>query len=138
MTKPQIWVAAFFVLFILLFLLARVSKNIDQTSSTVTNPIPQADLTSGDLNASELLTKLGCITCHGPDLKGTQMGPALSELSNFWSRDKLINYLRNPSSFMDSDRFKAYKKEYPNVLMPSFGNIDVKDLGKIAEYLLQL
>jgi hypothetical protein len=39
---------------------------------------------------------------------------------------------------MSKDRFKDYKAKYPNVIMPSYNNVDVKDLGKIAEYLLQL
>ena len=28
--------------------------------------------------------------------------------------------------------------DYTNVIMPSYNNIDVKDLGKIAEYLLEI
>ncbi len=64
------------------------------------------------------------------------MAPELANLKEFWSKDKLINYLRNPNSFMDSDRFKAYRDKYPGTIMPSFDNISVQDLGKIAEYLL--
>jgi hypothetical protein len=67
------------------------------------------------------------------------MGPSVKGLKEFWSnRDNLINYLRNPNSFMDADRFKEYKVKYPNGIMPSYGNKDVKDLGKIADYLLGL
>jgi hypothetical protein len=66
------------------------------------------------------------------------MGPNLYNVKQYWTRDQLINYLRNPSSYMDSDRFQEYKKKYPGIIMPSFGEIDVKELGKIAEYLLEL
>jgi hypothetical protein len=38
---------------------------------------------------------------------------------------------------MSSDRFKEYEKKYPNMVMPSFNNINVQELGKIAEYLLK-
>jgi len=66
------------------------------------------------------------------------MAPSLKGLKEYWSsRDDLINYLRNPNSFMDSDRFKAYEAKYPNGIMPSYDNKDVKDLGKIADYLLK-
>ena len=66
--------------------------------------------------------------------------PALDkvDIKKYWSRDQLINYLRNPNSFMSSERFQDYKAKYSNVIMPSYTNIDVKDLGKIAEYLLEL
>ena len=87
----------------------------------------------------KLIQSFGCTNCHGADLAGTNMGPSLKGLKEFWSsRDNLINYLRNPNSFMDSDRFKEYKAKYPNGIMPSYGNKDVKDLGKIADYLLTL
>jgi len=37
---------------------------------------------------------------------------------------------------MDADRFKEYQQQYPNMVMPSFNNINVQELGKISEYLL--
>jgi hypothetical protein len=58
------------------------------------------------------------------------------QVKDNWTRQELINYLRNPQSYMSSNRFKEFKKKYPNVMMPAFNNIDIKDLGKIADYLL--
>lgn len=135
MTKPQIWVAAFLVLFILLFILARVTKEEAPVRdfTDVNMPTPTE---SAELSGEDLVTNFGCTKCHGSDLSGTTMGPALKNLSQFWSRDNLINYLRNPSSYMDSDRFKDYKERFPNMIMPSYANKDVKDLGKISDYLL--
>ncbi|RPI74031.1 MAG: cytochrome c [Ignavibacteriales bacterium] len=140
MTKPQIWIATFLALFILLFLLSRLTKEAEtnQTTPPVESPVPQTNLSSGDLSAKELITKLGCITCHGNDLQGTRMGPALYNVSEYWSRDKLINYLRNPSSYADTERYQKLKQQYPGMIMPSFSNIEVKELGKIADYLLEL
>lgn len=139
MTKPQIWVAAFLVLFIALFLLQRATKQDESASKNAPmNTVPQTSMSSTNISAKELISRLGCVNCHGTDLTGTMRGPSLIGVSQFWSRDQLINYLRNPNSFMNSDRFKDYKIKYPNELMPSFNNIDVKDLGKIAEYLLKL
>ena len=139
MTKPQIWVAAFLGLFILLFILGRITKEED-TGKTIPeqNTVPQSNLSSENLSASELVGKLGCITCHGSDLKGTRMGPPLQGLKENWGRDKLINFLRNPSSYMDTERFQEFRKKYPGIMMPEFNNIDVKELGKIADYLLEL
>jgi mono/diheme cytochrome c family protein len=140
MTKPQIWIATFLALFILLFLLARITKEAetDKTMPPVESPVPQTNLSSENLSAKELVVKLGCISCHGNDLQGTRMGPNLHNVSEYWGRDKLISYLRNPGSFAGTDRYQELKEKYPGMIMPSFSNIDVKDLGKIADYLLEL
>jgi hypothetical protein len=139
MTKPQIWVAAFLTLFILLFLLQRATKHEETRDPKLsTNTVPQSNLSSEDISGKDLIGRIGCYNCHGADLAGTLKGPNLAGINKYWSRDQLINYLRNPNSFMSSERFRDYQKRYPDVIMPSYNNIDVKDLGKIAEYLLQL
>lgn len=139
MTKPQIWVAAFLALFLLLFLLQRATKNEEpQNPNLSTNTVPQSNMSSENISGKDLIARIGCYNCHGSDLAGTAKGPSLAGINEFWSRDQLINYLRNPNSFMSSERFKNYQGKYPNVIMPSYNNIDVKDLGKIAEYLLTL
>jgi len=139
MTKPQIWVAAFLALFILLFLLSQLTKEKNTGDSNISeSPVPQTDMSSEELSAKDLINKLGCITCHGPELQGTRMGPSLYHVSEYWSRDKLINYLRSPSAFADTERFREYKEQFPGMIMPAFGHVDVKDLGKIADYLLEL
>ena len=140
MTKPQIWVTITLLLFLGLFFLARVTKEQDTVphdfSTTGNMPVTEEPL--GELSGAELMNTFGCLNCHGSNLQGTAMGPELTGLTEFWNRDKLINYLRNPNSFMDSERFKEYKKQFPNMIMPAYGNKDVKDLGKIADYLLNL
>jgi len=139
MTKPQIWVAAFLVLFLLLFVLGRITKEEGtKKAAPEQNTVPQSNLSSENLSAPELIGKLGCISCHGSDLKGTRMGPPLHKVKENWGRDNLINYLRNPSAYMDTERFKEFQKEYPGLIMPSFNQINVKELGKIADYLLEL
>jgi len=139
MTKPQIWVAAFLGLFILLFILSRITKEeTTTTNSPVDSTVPQTDMSSQNISAKELMSKLSCTTCHGTELQGTKMGPSLHNVSEYWGRDKLISYLRNPSSFSDTERFQKYEEQFPGMIMPPFSNIDVKDLGKIADYLLEL
>ena len=135
MTNAQKWVAAFLGLFLILFLLGKVTKKDDSTDA-----IPQ--MTMGQAAASQaadglgLIKQSGCITCHGSELQGTKIAPALTGLKEFWNRDKLINYLRNPSSFGTDERFVKFKEKYKNIMMPSYNNLDVKDLGKIADHLL--
>ena len=138
MTKPQIWVAAFLVLFMLLFLLQIVTNEPGRKTTPANGPVTQQNMASNeDLSPAELIDKLGCRNCHGQDLTGTRMAPTLQGLSQYWSKDQLTNYLRNPSSFMDGERFKEYQQKYPNMVMPSFGNINVQELGRISEYLLK-
>jgi mono/diheme cytochrome c family protein len=133
MTKPQIWVAAFLGLFLILFIIGKITKKeepVNNPTNMPTGPVSQ------DLSGEELFSSFGCVNCHGSDFKGTKLAPALANLKEFWGRDNLINYLRNPSSFMDNDRFKEYRKNYPGTMMPSYSNKDIKQLGKIADYLL--
>jgi hypothetical protein len=139
MTKPQIWVTIVLVLFIGLFVLARLTKEEEvHSDSSMMGNMPVTEEPLGELSGAQLLSNFGCLNCHGSQLEGASMGPKLTGLAEFWNRDRLINYLRNPGSFMDSDRFKEYKKKYPNMIMPAYGNKDVKDLGKIVDYLLEL
>jgi len=78
MTKPQIWVAAFLALFILLFLLGRLTKEEDSENSIAnTNTVPQSNMSSGDISGADLIARIGCINCHGNDLAGTEKGPSL-------------------------------------------------------------
>lgn len=135
MTNAQKWIAVFLGLFLVLLVLGRLTKREDQTTGQMAEYISQATDTK-DTDGFALIKQTGCITCHGSDLQGTKMAPALTGLKEFWTRDKLINYLRNPSSFGTDERFVAYKEKYKNIRMPAYSNIDVKDLGKMADYLL--
>ena len=137
MTKPQIWVAAFLVIFLLLFILQRITRkeeNPQNLSNQMNNLMNEESNT--ELTAEQLISNFGCTNCHGSDLDGTQMAPALKNLSQYWGKETLLNYLRNPNDFMNDPRFKEYKQKYPNQIMPPYGNKNIKDLGKIVDYLL--
>jgi mono/diheme cytochrome c family protein len=139
MTKPQIWVAAFLAAFILLFILQKATKKEEaptrDLSSQMNNQMSEENTT--ELTAAQLISNFGCTNCHGGELQGTQMAPALTNLSQYWGKETLLNYLRNPNDFMNDPRFKEYKEKYPNQIMPPYGNKNIKDLGKIVDYLLE-
>jgi len=137
MTKPQIWVSTFLVLFILLFVLGRLTKE-EKVEREFSNQInnTETEINTAELTAERLIKNFGCVNCHGTDLAGTSIGPSLKNLSEFWSKESLITYLRNPMAYMDQERFKEYKKKYPGQIMPGYGEKNIKDLGKIAEFLL--
>jgi len=140
MTKPQIWVAAFLVVFILLFMLQKLTQKEEaptrDLSSQMNNQMMEENSTGSDLTAEQLVSNFGCTNCHGGDLQGTQTAPALTNLSQYWGKETLLNYLRNPNDFMNDTRFKEYKQKYPSQIMPPYGNKNIKDLGKIVDYLL--
>lgn len=132
MTNAQKWVAAFLVLFIVLFGLGKLTEK-EETMFEEEDYYSE----SADVNGLALFNRAGCVSCHGSDLKGTNVGPSLMSVKDYWKRDNLINYLRNPSSYSGDERFDNYRAKYNNVVMPSYSNLDVKDLGKIADYLLK-
>jgi len=137
MTNAQKWVSAFLGVFLILFIIGRLTRK----EETAIPPMPgqmsnQNAQVSEEADGKTLLQQEGCVSCHGGDLKGTQMAPALVSLKDHWTRDALINYLRNPSSYSGDKRFDNYRAQYKNVMMPSFSNLDVKVLGKISDYLL--
>ena len=137
MTKPQIWVAAFLAAFILLFILQKATKKEEaprNLSNQMNNQMMEESTT--ELTAAQLISNFGCTNCHGGDLAGTKLAPALKKLSQYWGKESLLNYLRNPNDFMNDDRFKEYRNKYPGQIMPDFGEKNIKDLGKIVDYLL--
>jgi cytochrome c553 len=75
MTNAQKWVAAFLVLFLLLFVLGRVTKK-EEVMPVMKNNANYSEQ-SGEKDGLTLIQQNGCITCHGGDLNGTQMAPAL-------------------------------------------------------------
>lgn len=134
MTNAQKWVAAFLGLFLILFLLGRLTRK-EEAQMPQTMGMQQTQ-PSGNVDGLTLIKQTGCTSCHGDNLEGSKLAPALVNIKKYWSRDALINYLRNPQSYSRDVRFDDYRAKYKNVIMPSYGNIDVKELGKISEYLL--
>lgn len=142
MTNVQKWIFAVLVLFIALFVLAKLTEN-DESGFVEENEYyeesAQQEDQSGDVSEIQnLLTVNSCYNCHGTDLKGTTLGPSLYTASEYWNRSGLINYLRNPSSYSGNERFESYKEEYNHIVMPSYENVNVKDLGRMADYILSL
>ncbi|MFC2082295.1 c-type cytochrome [Bacteroidota bacterium] len=138
MTNAQKWVAIFLGVFVILFLLAKLTEK-DETDINTEDYYSQTESAQpASQDGMTLLQNTGCLGCHGTDLQGTNLAPALVNLNEHWERDGLINYLRNPSSYSGDDRFEEYKKQFSGVVMPSYNNIDVKKLGEIADYLLEL
>ncbi len=138
MTNAQKWVSAFLGLFLILFFLGRLTVKEETSAPPISGGqiANQQAQVSDDADGPALVKQLGCISCHGGNLQGTNIGPALVNIKEHWTRDAVINYLRNPSSYSGDARFQQYREQFKNIIMPAFNNIDVKQLGKIADYLM--
>ncbi len=136
MTNAQKWLAAFLGIFLLLFILGRILQK-EETFSNSENYSEKTMQSNQELDAMTLIQQTGCVSCHGQNLEGSNIAPALVNIKEHWTRDGLINYLRNPSSYGSGERFKEYKLKYRNIVMPAYNNLDVKDLGRIADFLLE-
>lgn len=138
MTNAQKWMSAFLGLFLILFIIGRLTQKDEHIPHMMDeNYMAQSSQQENqEPDGFALIKQNGCITCHGQDLEGTKMAPAIVGLKENWSREGLINYLRNPSSYSGDKRFQEYKLKYKNIVMPSYGNLDVKDLGRMSDYLL--
>lgn len=135
MTNAQKWVAAFLMLFLLLFALEKLTE---KKPSMVTMPeVIEKNISGENVDVVTIMNRLRCTSCHGSDFKGTANGPSIIGVKKYWTKDGLVNYLRNPMSYSKGERFDSYKIKYKS-FMPSFEQTDSKTLGKIAEYVLQL
>jgi cytochrome c2 len=146
MTNAQKWVAGFLILFVFLFVLLKITEDEETVSSTEQYNQEQQQQQqeeeskfTGDekQDGLTLIQNNGCTSCHGQDLKGTNLAPGLYNVSQHWDRKGLINYLRNPDEYSGDDRFEKLSEEY-STIMPGYDNLEVKELGKMSDYLLSL
>lgn len=145
MTNSQKWVAAFLGVFIFLFVLSKLVEEDDTVvPHDIENYVQQEQTAENPSDVQEasgltLIKQNGCTACHGRDLTGMRnLGPSLYNAKKHWTRDELINYLRNPADYSNDSRFDEYADQFKNIMMPSFDNLDVKDLGLMADYILSL
>ena len=79
-----------------------------------------------------------CILCHGSDGTGKEGGPDLRAADRHFSKDQLITYLRDPEAYAKNDaRLSHDRFDYP-MMMPSFDQLNRKQLSDLADYVLSL
>lgn len=120
MKKVIIWSAVVIVLLLVVFILILNTNTIDSKKET----------------SEQLYSSLGCASCHGTDMAGTEQGPELKNLDEYWTRDKLVMYLNKTTSFIDSARMVKYQNKYKGFIMHSYDTVNVDQLQMLAEYLV--
>lgn len=80
----------------------------------------------------------GCALCHAGDATGTSSGPTLHGKASFWTREKLVLYLKAPVAYAEQDpRLREQKKKY-SLPMRAFDKVPEAELAAVADYVLRL
>lgn len=139
MTNAQKWVTAALVLFILLLVLAKITKRDESGTEYVDTYVPEkvepsTNKPSG-IYVGDLLANNRCYTCHGNDLNGTGMGPSLTNVSDNWNKADLVSYFQNPKEFLNIPRMANLKEKF-NKEMPAIEGMTQEEFEALAEHLL--
>ncbi len=139
MTNAQKWVTAVLVIFILLLVVAKMTKREESVTEYaddyVTEKVESDTTPSSGIYVGDLLANNRCFTCHGNDLNGTGMGPSLANVSDNWKKANLVSYFQNPKAFLNNPRMAALKDKY-NKEMPAQERMTQEELEALAEHLL--
>ncbi len=85
-----------------------------------------------------LFRSQACATCHGADGEGTAFGPTLHGKKAFWTREKLVEYLRNPQAYTEKDaRLSAQARKY-TLPMTRFDKLSQPEIEAVAEHVLAM
>ncbi len=80
---------------------------------------------------------LGCAKCHGPEGEGQRSGPPLDTLAERWQQDTLVEYLKYPKAFVESNPRLSYMVEQYPIAMLGYPDLAEEDLQKLAAFLLK-
>ena len=83
-----------------------------------------------------LYVDLGCAKCHGNDRQGQRSGPPLIKIADHWDEGELLEYLKSPKTFVESNPRLSYLDEQYPIAMPAYATTSEADLQKLAEFIL--
>ncbi len=79
-----------------------------------------------------------CGLCHGMEGAGTQLGPTLQGKKKFWTKEKLVQYLKDPAPYTGKDPRLAEQAKKYSIPMSRFDMLPADELNQIAEFVLGL
>lgn len=89
------------------------------------------------LDGATLYQRQGCMACHGPNLQGSTMAPALGGLTAHWTVDELVAYLNDPKGYAAGDERLRKQGEAYRSPMPPYRNVGEEGLRTLAAWLLE-
>ena len=94
------------------------------------------DQAHDDPPGTRLFAKHNCVLCHGENGEGKTTGPPLSGLREHYSKQQLLEFLRNPESYArHDDRLRRQLEGYV-AMMPGYGYLDSLELEQLADHVL--
>lgn len=107
-------------------------------ASVVTACAEDAAGATGPPSGERVYAAQGCSLCHGSDATGSSFGPTLHGKAKFWTREKLVAYLKAPVAYAESDPRLAEQKKKYSMPMRQFDKVPEEELGAVADYVLRL
>jgi mono/diheme cytochrome c family protein len=100
-------------------------------------PTPPSGLNEAQTAGWQAYADLVCGSCHGDQREGKRSGPRLAELSDHWTHEELVTYLRDPAPMIKATPRLAYRAEQYPIAMPAYHDkADDATLNALASYLL--
>jgi mono/diheme cytochrome c family protein len=95
---------------------------------------PAADALPG----AALFQEKNCVVCHGAGGEGRATGPELRNVGKHFTREQLVEYLKNPTVYAEKDpRLAARMHDFPG-MMPKYDYLEPTQLEQLADYVLAL
>lgn len=95
---------------------------------------PAADALPG----AALFREKNCVVCHGAGGEGRATGPELRNVGKHFTREQLVEYLKNPTAYAEKDaRLAARMHDFPG-MMPKYDYLEPTQLEQLADYVLAL
>lgn len=93
---------------------------------------------SGPPDGAQLFREQNCVQCHGPEGRGTNLGPALFDKKSFWTRQELAQYLTDPQARIQKDERLAKQADLYRLPMTKFVALSREQRLAIADHVLAL
>lgn len=99
-------------------------------------PLPEPKPTLAESNGQQLFTTL-CTPCHSATLTENYTGPALNCVTEFYPREWLVKFTRNPTKLINAaDSFAlCVWNRYKPMLMPAFDTLTDQQINDIYDYI---
>ena len=92
----------------------------------------------GPSPGAKLYASLACATCHGETGAGGSLVLALAGKREHWTREKLVEYLKDPIGYAARDaRLSAQARTY-TLPMQRYDKAKPEELLAVADYVLSL
>jgi len=96
---------------------------------------PSENPSSGPPEGAQLYEVQRCVICHKASGRGGALGPTLVDRAEYWTREKLAEYLADPASFVGTDaRLNSLAIQF-NMQMPPVP-LTLEQRLLLADYVL--